>query len=131
VSGLPLLITIERLRGYEHLPHAHEGVLFLFSCLLGATFYLIISPPIYRLLRLRPVLVPKCPHCGQLPGRVEVIEVCGPRYVVICGKCNKKFEIWYVRPANKDVSTEVPSAYPSWPQSIGRWRLIEKKKDSS
>jgi hypothetical protein len=126
--GFPLVITIGWMRGYEHL--SQGGALLPFGYLSGAIIYLIFSPLIYRLLRLRPLLVPKCPQCGQRPGCGEVIEARWPRFVVICGNCKKKSEIWYVRPADKDISAEIPGVYLGWPQSIGRWRLIEKGKNS-
>lgn len=91
---------------------------------LGVLFYLLFTPPIYRRFRLRPLFLPKCPHCKNRPFRYAVTENRWPRTVVVCGECGNMTELWRMPPASKDVSLTMPSLLLIWPQSVGRWRII-------
>jgi hypothetical protein len=91
---------------------------------IGIIFFITFTPPIYRWLRLLPLFIPRCPHCKRLPGGYRIMEARWPRQVIICSLCQKPTELWWRKPAVTDVSKTMPSVLLSWPESIGRWRLI-------
>jgi hypothetical protein len=107
--------------------HALQGWILPMSLLLGLIIYFILSPLIYRLFRLPPLLLPECPNYQKRPNRYDVIEARWPRKIVICRNCNQKSELWYKPPASKDVSKVLPGMYLAWPQTIGNWRPVATK----
>lgn len=93
---------------------------------VGGIIFLALTPPIYRHLRLLPLFIPRCPHCKRLPGGYHITEARWPRQVIVCSLCQKPTELWWRKPALTDVSKTMPSVVLSWPESIGRWRLISR-----
>jgi hypothetical protein len=104
-----------------------SGALWLTLTLtLGVVLYLLITPPIYRRLRMFPLFLPVCPYCKRRPGSYRFLESAPLRFVVACSNCERTMELWLERPAAADISTTMPSLLWSWPQSIGRWRSISR-----
>ena len=95
---------------------------------VGVIIFLILTPPLYRRLRLLPLFLPVCPHCKQRPGGYHVLKSVQPPVIVACGHCKQTTELWWRQPAPSDVSKTMPSLLLSWPHSIGRWRLISPEE---
>ena len=91
----------------------------------GAVLYLFITPPIYRRFRLRPLLLPKCPHCQKHDG-YHVEKQQWPKVAGSCLHCSQPVELLWRQPVPEDVSKTTPSLHLVWPESIGRWLLISK-----
>jgi hypothetical protein len=101
--------------------------LFILVCSLTAIPYLSIIQYLYWRCRLRPLFFPKCPRCKKRPEQYGIEERHWPRWVVVCGQCQNKTELWWRRPADNDLSMTMPSLLLCWPQSIGRWRPVVKR----
>lgn len=99
---------------------------FAIGDLIGAAAYLALSPPINLRLRLLPLRLSPCPHCGRLPGGYRVIQARWPSARVRCGLCDRDADCWMRRPDPGAISREVPGLLLCWPQSIGRWRRIDR-----
>src|ERR1700722_1231759 len=108
--------------------HSNSSVLlaFVFAILVSTLIYCVITPPIYRQFRLWPLFLPKCPHCRAPERCYRITESHWPCFIVVCTHCQKSSEQWWRRPSMADVSKTVPSLLLSWPESIGRWRLINR-----
>jgi hypothetical protein len=121
--GLPIAEFLLVLIGKGRIAHIHDAAFFP-AMFIGVIFYFTLVPLVYRWLRLPPLFLPKCPHCGKRPGYYNLIEAEWPQKVVSCGCCGGKSQQWYVHPAYKDLSPEMPAIVLSWPQHIGNWRRI-------
>jgi hypothetical protein len=86
--------------------------------------YLLITPPIYRHFGFFPLFLPVCPHCKRRPESYRISVTDSPRLQMICNACERSFDLWLEQPGTERVSKNVPSLLWSWPQSIGRYRVI-------
>jgi LSD1 subclass zinc finger protein len=103
----------------------HPHLRPLFGIPLGVLAYLTLTPPVYRRFRLRPLLVPRCPHCRTLPERYGVVASEWPREVVFCSSCRGLCELQY-RPGAARLAPDpaVPRLVLGWPQSVGVSRVV-------
>jgi hypothetical protein len=94
--------------------------------LMALLAYLLITPSLYRKLRLRPLHLPRCPYCKDMARHYwfEKPLADWPRDVVICAICKAPLELWYEVPEAAKVSETMSSYQLVWPQSWGRWRAI-------
>lgn len=98
-----------------------------FAAMSGAFVALVCGSPVYRLLRMRPMLLPKCPRCHARP---ESYRVAGdwPLESLTCGVCNGNVRAWYGPgrlPAEiKDGGEPVLRA--AWPYWVGRWTVAHE-----
>lgn len=90
--------------------------------------YLVFSPPLYRLLRLRALWLPQCPHCHDKNRyyRFPIPQFRWPRDVIECAICKTTLELWYTKPNDSQLSNSMPVYLLVWPQSWGRWKPIQK-----
>ena len=85
----------------------------------------VLASYVYRRLRWRPLLMPRCPHCQRRPELYGIAGGGWPSEVVVCGSCHGACRLWYVRGGPPhDVSDEPrsPSLSLRWPYFIGLWR---------
>lgn len=99
--------------------------------LFGTVTYLVLSPPLYRRFRMRPMWFPKCPTCKDKNRWFYFTKPKPdwPRDLSICSGCRADVELWYESPKDADVSSTTPSFELLWPQSWGRWRAIVRRSD--
>jgi hypothetical protein len=109
--------------------HSKSLWLMLLGAPLGALCYILFTPPIYKHFRLLPLFLPVCPHCKRRPDRYRVVEATWPRARVACDHCQQLTDHWWRAPLPSEISPTVPSPLLSWPQSIGRWRLISRLEE--
>jgi hypothetical protein len=97
----------------------------LLAILAGLAVYLIFAPLLYQRLHMRPLLFPKCPKCrhGNRWYWFAKAKPDWPREVVTCAVCRTEIELWYGKP--KEVSKTMPGFELCWPQSWGRWAVIQ------
>lgn len=122
--GCLAVAAMSRLVGSGSLSLVH---IWLYGCSVGILFFAVLAPPPYRGLGLLPLFLPACPHCKRIPDGYHILEAAWPRMRVACGRCETRIELWWRRPAARDVSPTMPSLLLSWPQSIGRWRAISSR----
>ena len=106
-----------------------EQFALLLGLPLALSAYLLITPLIYQRLHLRPLLLPRCPHCKDKNRHFwfEQSKADWPRDVIICGICKTPLELWYEPPHDANVSASMSSFQLIWPQSWGRWRVISHR----
>ena len=95
--------------------------------------YVLLTPIIYRIFRLKALWLPKCPNCGSKHRHYiwHIEESIWPREVIYCGTCKQKIILWYSIIKKKE-DTAVPQYLLLWPQSWGRWKRIpENTKDEN
>lgn len=90
----------------------------------GSLAYLALSSPLYRLLRLRPLLLPKCPLCNDPHRHYLSVSWVWPVELVQCCHCGGNTEMHTDKPGDPATRLDVPRADLLWPYSFGgRWRI--------
>ena len=108
--------------------HAAFGVEGKLGLLAGLVAYVAIAPVIYKRFHLRPLLLPRCPHCRKRPDSYTILERQWPREVVICGMCQGACELQYVDDStNSHAHASLPRLILAWPQFIGIWRVVQQE----
>lgn len=97
---------------------------FGFAVAVGIAVYLVLGSVVYRVLGLLPLRLPICPHCGQRPHGYRIPTAEWPRMRVVCSLCGQPTDLWWHRPGRATLDQFVPNLLLTWPQVIGRWRLI-------
>jgi hypothetical protein len=94
--------------------------------LLGASILTVLglSWPLYRLMRLRPLGLPFCPHCRKRHGNYHVPANAWPDAILLCVWCGKPTRLCLTRNKPAGIGTEVPSLYLRWPEFLGLWRPV-------
>jgi hypothetical protein len=85
--------------------------------------YLGLVYPFYRGLRLRPMILPRCPCCRT--GRDNSFEIIGgpwPRITLRCCKCNGEFVIWLNGKPGDQETWEKPVLALKWPYAWGIYK---------
>ncbi len=98
------------------------------SALFAVVFYFVFTPLIYRKFRFRPLLFPRCPHCKDANRHYQFLGIDWRRDLLKCGTCQSILEVWYDAPEEEEVSRELASFQLLWPQSWGRWRVLNLRK---
>jgi hypothetical protein len=96
-------------------------------CVLGggALAVLVLSWPLYRLLHLRPLGLPYCPHCGNQHGNYHCPADAWPSGILVCDICQKPTLYHMSRKRPPDPRPDMPNLYLYWPEFLGRWRLAQ------
>jgi hypothetical protein len=82
---------------------------------------LLLSWPVYRLLHLRPLILPKCPSCG-LRHNYHVPSEAWPVAVLVCPHCGEPFRIVLTGRPDIAVTPDLPTLGLRWPAFLGLWR---------
>jgi hypothetical protein len=99
----------------------------LFVLLLLTTSILTVlglSWPLYRLIHLRPLGLPFCPHCRKRHGNYHVPANAWPDAILLCVWCGKPTRLCLTRKKPADIGADVPSLYLRWPEFLGLWRPV-------
>jgi len=96
------------------------------SFLLGVVTYLVITSPLYRWFQLRPLWMPRCPHCRHKDRFYyrPRIQPDWPVGELVCAKCGKMLELWYDDPHPIPPDRGLVRFQLVWPYSFGRWRQL-------
>lgn len=87
----------------------------------GVVGYLLITPLLYRVFHLRPLLLPRCPNCGHRDRHWRSIFFDWPIEVVECAICKHQIELHHA-PCDRRSSPEAAAFKLKWPHSLGgRW----------
>jgi hypothetical protein len=115
-----IVATAGVLRQTANLP---EFLAVPFMCTGALLLVLGLSWPLYRLVHLRPLGLPRCPHCHKLHANYHVPAAAWPRAVLVCVSCGKPTRLCLTWRKPVDHNTDMPSLYLRWPQFLGLWRL--------
>jgi hypothetical protein len=99
-----------------------EGVSALGGLIAGCLGSLTIGWLLFRLLRLRPIGLPRCPHCGKLHGNYHVPADAWPTGILVCVWCGELTRYHMSRKKPLVVPADIPSLYLYWPEIFGFWR---------
>jgi hypothetical protein len=119
VAGIELTIPLFRSAG---LP---EGVGMCLMGAGGALALFVLSWPLYRIIHLRPIGLPICPHCGKLHGNYHVPADAWPSGILVCVSCRKPTRFCMSRKRPVDRGDGIPGLYLYWPEFLGLWRPVQ------
>lgn len=93
----------------------------------GAVCYALISSPLYRLFRLYPLLLPKCPVCGDQNRHYWSELRKWPMETVVCATCQARIELCHDDTKCQWRDTESQKFILLWPFSFGgRWQRMQR-----
>ncbi|MCA9238445.1 MAG: hypothetical protein KDA44_23390 [Planctomycetales bacterium] len=98
------------------------------SCGLGLVGYLVLTSPLYRWLKWRPLLFPRCPQCRHKDRCYYAPreQPAWPVGQIPCANCGKEIELWYDQPGEATDTSDAVRFQLLWPRSFGgRWRRLD------
>ena len=91
----------------------------------GAVVYLVVSSPIYRFFHLLPLLLPRCPACGDRNRHYRSCVRSWPREDIECANCHAQITLCHEPKKCDHNGPEGPRFDLLWPYSFGgRWRRV-------
>lgn len=105
-------------------------VVFLTIGASGLGTYLALVCPFYRWLRLRPMVLPRCPCCQHFQSGYQIGAVAWPRITFCCPTCNGEFVIWHSGIVGDTEVWESPVLVLKWPYACGIYKRVEKPATS-
>ena len=94
--------------------------------LAGIGIYLTLVYPFYRGLKLFPLILPRCPCCGNSQDGFHVNGEHWPRISFQCPSCNGEFVVWHNGKPGTQETWEQPVLVLKWPYALGRYRMAQK-----
>lgn len=119
-------VTAGMLIGGSIAPNVAKGIRPIVVYGSGLGIYFALVYPFYRLLRLFPMILPRCPCCGTLQPGYHILGVAYPRIRFRCPGCSGEFVIWLNGRPGVDETWETPVLALKWPYAWGRYRRLEK-----
>src|SRR5687767_14481723 len=96
----------------------------------GVGVYLGLVYPFYRLLRLSPMILPRCPCCRGFQHGFHILGS-WPRIIFRCPSCNGEFVIWFNGAPDDSETWDRPVLALKWPYALGRYRRLERPEPSA
>ena len=97
------------------------------SLIVLALSYILVLPllgwSVFKLLCLRPLILPMCQSCGRRHGNYHIPRDAWPAAVVICIHCSKPLRLALTRGA-RSASSELPTVMLRWPGFLGLWKRV-------
>ena len=107
---------------------APEAVAVPVMIALGCGAVIFLSWPVYRVLHLRPLILPICPRCGKRHTNYHVPAAAWPDAVLVCVHCEAPLRLLLTRKAPPNPPTDIPTDIPTvnlrWPEFLGMWRKV-------
>jgi hypothetical protein len=131
VTGI--LLGLWLVRHLHHVPAGLRLIVFLLVCppFSGLWLYLALVCPIYRALKFRPLLLPKCPCCGVRRVSYDILSRGWPSSTLQCPGCKGEFRVWFNGKPGKEETWERPVLTLNWPYIFGRYNIVQKPKRSA
>lgn len=121
VAATLMLSQAQSLRGVVS-PTAFLALLAMFAA-IGS---LLVTSPLYRWLRIRPMLLPRCPRCRHRDRHYFCFPQVWPREVIRCANCEAEIELCHDNRHGTESSSDLPRFDLLWPYSFGgRWRRVQ------
>jgi hypothetical protein len=124
------LLTVSVILLASDAPAAREfGIPFPFEMVGAAVIVLaptlLVSWPLYKLLHLRPLILPICPHCKKRHGNYHIPAEAWPDAVLLCLHCGHPLRLLLTWRTPPSPPTDIPTVNLRRPQFIGLWRRLE------
>ncbi len=107
--------------GSDLLPYLRFAV----GLISGICLYLALVYPVYRGLKLFPLVLPRCPCCEKFG---DGFHVGGhfPRIIFRCPTCEGEFVVWHNGKAGAEETWDKPVLVLKWPYALGIYRKAAK-----
>jgi hypothetical protein len=92
----------------------------LFSILASLLYLGIFCSSIFKFLRLRPLILPRCPHCNKRHGNYHIPPEAWPTTILLCISCGHPTLLHLTQKVSTDSS--IPGLYLRWPRFLGFWK---------
>lgn len=103
------------------------AVLLASQVVIGTSVYLVVSSLLYRRLHVRPLLLPKCPLCGDPDRHYLTVSWSWPVERVRCCNCSRDVELHLDTFDESSSEANIPRIKLLWPYSFGgRWRTVNE-----
>lgn len=119
-------MTVGMLIGSNFAPYVAKGARPVVVFGSGFGIYFALVYPFYRMLRLFPMILPRCPCCDTFQPGYHILGGVYPRIRFKCPGCNGEFIIWHNGHPGNDETWETPVLALKWPYALGRYRRMEK-----
>jgi hypothetical protein len=120
--------TIGSLLGISLSSHLPGYVRLVTATLCGLGIYLAVVCPVYRGLKLYPMVLPRCPCCGNFQDGFYILDDCWPRATYRCPGCEGEFAIWLNGKLGDQETWESPVLALKWPYAFGIYERAKKPK---
>ena len=94
--------------------------------LVGSGIYLALVYPVYRGLKLLPMILPRCPCCGVFQQGFHILGGEWPRISFRCPTCCGEFVIWHNGKPSSAELWDHPVLALKWPYALGRYVRMKK-----
>lgn len=122
---LTACITIGMVIGQAAAPGLPTQLRLFAGPVAAVVLYLVLVYPVYRGLRLFPMILPRCPCCRNFQHGFHVSRS-WPRAIFSCPSCNGEFVIWYNGAPGDSETWDRPVLVLKWPYAFGRYRRVER-----
>lgn len=92
----------------------------------GMFIYLVLICPLYRGLKLFPILFPRCPCCRSFQRGFDILGGVWPRVRYRCPSCVGEFIIWHQGTPDDQETWDTPVLALKCPYAFGRFRKLLK-----
>jgi len=92
----------------------------------GVGLYLVLIYPLYRGLRLLPMILPRCPCCRSFQHGFHILGGSWPRINFRCPSCAGEFVVWYNGSPDDQETWDKPVLALKWPYALGRYRRLQR-----
>jgi hypothetical protein len=89
---------------------------------IALSMFVALCWPIYRLFRLRPLILPICPHCQNRHGNYHIDSEAWPDGVLICIHCQRPVRLLLAGNAAPEDVSDMPVLRLKWPKFLGLWK---------
>ena len=100
------------------------GIAGLVVALSSSLVPLLLGWPIFRVLSLRPLILPMCAHSGRRHGNYHIARDAWPVAVLICIHCDRPTRLFLSPGAGFRPSVGMPAVTLRRPGFLGLWRAI-------
>jgi hypothetical protein len=97
----------------------------------GLFVYLGLVHPLYRGLRLLPMIFPRCPSCRRFQQEFHILGGVWPRVSYRCLSCKGEFIVWHNGAPDDRETWERPVLALKWPYALGRYRRVQRPEPGS
>lgn len=91
---------------------------------IGSLFAGLVIWPIFRVLKLRPLILPICPHCGLRHGNYHFDKESWPVGVLICTHCEQPVTLVLTEVVPPGEKLNLPTLRLRRPRFLGVWKRV-------